>query len=90
MNGACLRCRVSGRVQGVWFRASTREQALQLGLNGYAKNLADGSVEVLACGTQTALDELEAWLWQGPPAAEVRDVRCEAVEEHQPKGFQTV
>jgi acylphosphatase len=65
---------VSGRVQGVFFRASTREQALQLGLVGYARNLSDGRVEVLAAGAVTALASLEQWLWQGPSAAEVTEV----------------
>ncbi|HTV87111.1 MAG TPA: acylphosphatase [Dyella sp.] len=72
MNGA--RFHVSGRVQGVFFRASTRREALRLGLRGYARNLADGGVEVIACGTPEALGELEQWLWQGPPAARVEKV----------------
>jgi len=46
-----------------------------LGLGGYAKNLADGSVEVLACGTEDALNRLQSWLQLGPPAARVDDVR---------------
>ena len=49
---------VTGRVQGVFFRASTREQAQHLGLRGHAKNLADGSVEVLAAGDAVAIDAL--------------------------------
>jgi acylphosphatase len=65
---------VSGKVQGVFFRASTRNEALKLGLHGYARNLADGRVEVVAGGTSEALQELERWLWQGPPAAQVDDV----------------
>lgn len=65
---------VSGRVQGVFFRASTREQALRLGLAGHARNLADGCVEVLAAGEPVALDILAKWLWQGPPAAAVTEV----------------
>lgn len=69
---------VSGRVQGVWYRASTREQALRLGLRGSANNLADGSVEVIAVGSADALAELERWLWQGPPMAEV--VRVDRAE----------
>ena len=56
-------------MQGVCFRASTREQALKLGLRGYAKNLPDGRVEVLAEGDERALDALERWLHVGPPAA---------------------
>jgi acylphosphatase len=72
MTGA--RFHVSGRVQGVFFRASTRQQASRLGLRGYARNLADGRVEVVACGSAEAVGELERWLWQGPPAARVDDV----------------
>lgn len=75
---ACLRCIVSGKVQGVWFRASTQRQAQSLGLVGHAINLPDGRVEVLACGHERGLAALEAWLWQGPPAAKVTDVQCRA------------
>jgi acylphosphatase len=66
---------VSGRVQGVFFRASARQQALQLGLTGYAKNLADGRVEVVAVGEAAALQALRQWLQQGPPAASVIEVQ---------------
>jgi acylphosphatase len=76
----CLRCIVSGRVQGVFFRASTQRQARQLGVTGYAKNLPDGSVEVLACGDASAVQRLAAWLRVGPPAANVTAVECEAVD----------
>lgn len=65
---------VSGRVQGVFFRASTREQAQRLGLRGHARNLPDGRVEVLAAGEDAAIDALERWLRHGPPMAEVKDV----------------
>ncbi|NHF65115.1 acylphosphatase [Xanthomonas hortorum] len=65
---------VTGVVQGVWFRASTRERALALGVRGHARNQADGSVEVIAAGTDAALNALETWLWQGPPAAKVATV----------------
>jgi len=71
---------VSGRVQGVFFRASTREQAKKLGLSGWAKNLPDGRVEVVAAGEPGALAALEDWLWQGSSAARVEDVRAEAAE----------
>lgn len=74
---SCVRCRVSGRVQGVWFRASTRDQARSRGLTGQAVNLADGSVEVIACGDDAAVDALCRWLWQGPELAQVSDVQCE-------------
>ena len=65
---------VAGRVQGVFFRASTRAEALRLGLEGHARNLADGSVEVVASGSDAALDALERWLQRGPPAARVERV----------------
>lgn len=62
---------VRGKVQGVWFRASTRAQAERLGLRGHARNLADGSVEVIAAGDADAIDALERWLHVGPPLARV-------------------
>lgn len=82
---------VSGRVQGVFFRASTREQAFRLGLTGRAVNLDDGRVEVWARGDDDALDALQAWLQRGPPAArvvavEVRPLPDGAVEA---EGFGT-
>lgn len=61
-------------MQGVWFRDSTRQQAESLQITGYAKNLPDGSVEVLACGTDESLDRLKAWLGKGPPLAKVTGV----------------
>lgn len=76
----CWLCRVVGHVQGVWFRASTRDQALQLGLNGQAANLPDGSVQVVACGDPSALTRLRNWLRQGPPMARVDRVDCQRVE----------
>jgi acylphosphatase len=78
MSGA--RFLVSGRVQGVWFRAATRERALALHLQGYARNLADGGVEVVATGDEAALAELERWLWQGPPLAKVSAVQRQPIE----------
>lgn len=87
---ACARCWVSGRVQGVWYRASTRQQAERLGLSGYAKNLADGRVEVLACGDPQDLERLKAWLWDGPAGARVDAVLCEAAPPSTaPEGFRT-
>lgn len=85
----CRRCLVAGKVQGVWYRASTQRQALALGLTGYARNLPDGRVEVLACGDETALQQLRDWLWQGPPAAVVSDVQCESAADAAADGFAT-
>ncbi|MCG6970437.1 MAG: acylphosphatase [Gammaproteobacteria bacterium] len=73
----CVKCLVSGKVQGVWFRGNTQNQAQQLGLTGYVHNLPDGRVEVLACGNAENLRILQDWLWQGPRLAEVTDVHCE-------------
>lgn len=70
----CKRFLVSGRVQGVFFRASTAREATRLGLQGWALNLPDGRVEVLACGSADAVAGLERWLQQGPPQAEVGNV----------------
>lgn len=80
MNKKCIRCYVSGHVQGVFFRASTQEQAEHLGITGYAKNLPDRRVEVLAYGSEQAVDDLQAWLWEGPRPAEVTDVQCETID----------
>jgi acylphosphatase len=85
----CYRCLVSGRVQGVFFRASTQREAQKLGLTGHAHNLPDGSVEVLACGEPAAVEQLKAWLWQGPPAARVTRVECRPVEAPAPARFST-
>ena len=78
---------VSGRVQGVFFRASTREEALRLGLTGHARNLPDGSVEVVACGDDAALAELERWLALGPPLAQVSRVQRSAADIAAPERF---
>jgi len=73
------RCHVAGRVQGVYFRASTRQRATELGVTGHARNLADGRVEVLACGSPSAVEQLCEWLWEGPPTARVTEVTVEEV-----------
>ena len=86
---ASARFFVSGRVQGVFFSATTREQALALNLAGYARNLGDGRVEVLAAGDDAALAALARWLERGPPAARVEAVRREPADEVPPKGFRT-
>ena len=80
---------VSGRVQGVFYRASAREQALALGLSGYARNLPDGRVEVLACGSTAAIETFERWLWQGPAAARVDAVAREDAVAPAMQGFHT-
>lgn len=86
---SCKRFIISGRVQGVWFRGSTREEALRLGLHGHAINLPDGRVEVLACGDAVALDHLRSWLWHGPELAAVSNVCSEDLPEIAITGFET-
>jgi len=71
---------VRGKVQGVFFRASTRDQACELGLRGHARNLADGRVEVLAAGSGEAIDALGRWLEHGPSQARVEEVQREVAD----------
>ena len=78
---------VEGRVQGVWFRDSTRREAQRLGLSGHALNMPDGTVQVLACGAPQALRELETWLHSGPPLASVSRVSAEPAEDSGAGGF---
>jgi len=74
MNRQRLSVRIKGRVQGVWFRASTREEARRLGLTGWVANLADGSVAAVFEGTQELLEAMLAWCREGPPHARVDQV----------------
>ena len=77
---------VRGRVQGVWFRASTQEQALQLSVCGWAKNCQDGSVEIHAEAEKEILEQFINWCRKGPPAAQVSDLDIEWVD---PQGMTT-
>ncbi|MBU0514290.1 MAG: acylphosphatase [Proteobacteria bacterium] len=65
---------ISGRVQGVWYRASTQERAVGLGLTGWVRNLPDGRVEVLAQGPTDRIQALIDWCRQGPPLARVERI----------------
>lgn len=83
------RVRVSGRVQGVFFRDSTREKAEELGLSGYVTNTPDGDVEALFEGPSEGVEEMVRWCEQGPPNASVENVDV----DHEPaqgdlKGFE--
>ena len=75
----CRRYFVSGRVQGVWYRAHCRDAAEKLGITGYAKNLPDGRVEVLACGPRQVHEDFLTALRRGPPAAHVSDLQTQEV-----------
>lgn len=85
---ACRRYRVSGKVQGVYYRASARECALGLGLDGWVMNLPDGRVEAVAAGAVEALAEFERWLAEGPPRAKVSAVTSDVCDEDVSAGFE--
>jgi acylphosphatase len=85
----CRRFRVEGRVQGVWFRESTRREAERLGLTGFAENKPDGTVEVLACGAPEALDRLARWLRHGPRTANVTGLEWTRADMEPPGSFVT-
>ena len=90
MHSIC-KVRVTGRVQGVFFRDSTRRQALNLGIDGYANNLSDGSVEILLSGERTAVETVLAWITAGgPPSARVDSVDVQSLtSDSGVKGFST-
>ena len=70
----CKRCLIGGRVQGVYYRATAARRAHELGLRGYARNLPDGRVEVLACGDDASVSAFVKWLWIGSSASKVTSV----------------
>jgi len=74
MTEAAYTGRIEGRVQGVFFRASTRETARSLGVRGWVRNTHDGAVEVLLIGSKSALAQMREWLQEGPPQARVTSV----------------
>ena len=80
--------RISGRVQGVWFRAWSAEQAIALGLRGWVRNRRDGTVEMLLQGEAAAIERMIGLARQGPPAARVERVEIEESDEPAPKGFE--
>ena len=89
---AQLLARVAGRVQGVYYRASTQEQARALGLRGWVRNLPDGRVELRAQGTRGRVEALLAWCRKGPPSARVAsvDVDWEAPDPELPASFRVL
>ena len=88
----CKKCLVGGRVQGVFYRATVAQRARDLGIRGYAKNLPDGRVEVLAVGDADVVQSFIEWLWTGSSASKVTSVDASDVALHpheHPKGFTT-
>ena len=83
----CIQCLISGRVQGVFFRASACAEAMRLGLTGHAINLPDGRVEVLACGEEAAIEVMKCWLENGPPGARVDQLECQSASVEIPDRF---
>ena len=86
----CKRALVTGKVQGVFFRATTQQQANQLNVKGYAKNLSDGRVEVLAWGQETAVLALLDWLYTGSAASEVHTVEVSDCDDFSADHFEVL
>ncbi len=77
---------ISGRVQGVWFRANTKQKAEQLGINGWVKNIADGKVAALFEGDEKHVQEMIEWCHHGPPLAKVENI--EVKKQSPTNGFE--
>ncbi|MGF1688641.1 acylphosphatase [Photobacterium japonica] len=88
MSHICVKAVVQGNVQGVGFRFHTAHEGLKCGLTGYAKNLPDGTVEVLACGHEERVEQLLRWLQRGPSTSTVESVQSEEVEWRHIDGFE--
>ena len=82
--------KITGRVQGVFFRVSTQRQAQQLGIVGYARNCEDGSVEVVATGTESSVQQLLSWLAHGPELAQVEQLQWGYIELVEFVEFKTI
>jgi acylphosphatase len=87
MSDICLQGRVVGKVQGVGFRQATVREASRLGISGWVRNQPDGSVAVLLCGAEDALEAMSGWLQRGPARAEVERVELEACVWQDIAGF---
>ena len=87
MTSICLHCFISGRVQGVFYRHNTYKEATERGITGWVRNLEDGRVEVLLCGEEQVLKDMQEWLWRGPTNAQVTAVDVEEVPFQKYKDF---
>jgi acylphosphatase len=77
----CLQVFISGKVQGVWFRESMRQEAHALGVTGWVRNLPDGRVEAVVCGGEEAVESLLGWAKKGPPLARVSDIEARNIPD---------
>ncbi len=82
-----VRVRISGRVQGVWYRGWTVREATRLNLNGWVRNRADGSVEAVFSGTADTVDKMLQSCWKGPSGAQVETINVENSSERPESGF---
>jgi acylphosphatase len=82
--------RIRGRVQGVWYRAWTEEQAARRGLRGWVRNCRDGSVEALFCGPAAVVQDMIDACWKGPPSARVEAVEQSVAADFAGSGFDTL
>ncbi len=82
-----MRARVRGRVQGVWYRGSTQEEAVRLGVTGWVRNLSDGSVELEAEGGSAGVEGLLRWCRSGPAMARVDSVDVDSIDPVGATGF---
>ena len=82
-----VRCLIRGRVQGVFYRSNTASEAIRLEIDGWAKNLPDGQVEVVASGNAETVTELCGWLWSGSESAQVSAVLVEEWSGRVEPGF---
>lgn len=85
---SCYRLLISGRVQGVSYRASAISQAQRIGIDGWVRNRGDGTVEALVAGRQEAIEAFIDWCRSGPPAARVDRVEVLAADPPDARGFQ--
>ncbi len=83
----CFRITVTGRVQGVFFRASTKTQADNLGLTGWVKNESDGSVMIEVAGDEKSIQNFIKWCHEGPPISRVDNVRLKEIPNQDFKDF---
>lgn len=79
MTAICYHGYVSGRVQGVFYRRFTHQEATARGLKGWVRNTDDDRVEIIVCGEKEQVDSLVEWLWDGPPAANVKHVEIQEI-----------